>query len=42
MDNENLIYWTFPNGKRLPIGIDGGRYISWFPSAPLEAIEALK
>ncbi len=34
MDNENLIYW---HGK--PIGIDCGRYISWFPSAPREAIE---
>lgn len=37
MDAENLIYW---NGK--PVGIDGGHYIAWFPSAPREAIEAFK
>lgn len=32
---ENLIYW---NGKA--VGIDCGQYISWFPSAPAEAIAA--
>lgn len=32
---ENLIYW---NGKA--VGIECGPYISWFPSAPREAIEA--
>lgn len=32
---ENLIYW---NGK--PVGIDNGNYITWFASAPREAIEA--
>lgn len=34
--DENLIYW---NG--VAVGIDGGTYISWFPSAPKEAIKAL-
>lgn len=33
---ENLIYW-----KGVAIGIDCGIYISWFTSAPLEAIQAL-
>lgn len=32
---ENLIYW---NG--VAVGIDCGSYISWFPSAPREAIDA--
>lgn len=36
MENENLVYW-----KGRPVGIDMGRYISWFPSAPREAIEEL-
>ena len=34
---ENIIYW---NGK--PVGIDGGSYISWFSSAPAEAIVAFR
>jgi len=34
--DENLIYW---NG--VAVGIDCGRYISWFPSAPAEVIAAL-
>lgn len=33
---ENLIYW---NGKA--VGIDCGSYVSWFPSAPREAIQQL-
>jgi len=33
MDAENVIYW---NG--VPVGIDCGSYISWFPSAPKEAM----
>jgi hypothetical protein len=33
---ENLIYW---NG--VAVGIDCGTYVSWFPSAPKEAIESL-
>lgn len=32
---ENLIYW---HGKA--VGVDCGSYISWFPSAPREAIAA--
>lgn len=32
---ENIIYW-----KGVAVGMDCGSYISWFPSAPLEAIEA--
>lgn len=31
---ENLIYW-----RGIPVGIDCGTYISWFASAPREAIE---
>ena len=34
---ENLIYY-----KGKAVGIDCGRYISWFPSATKEAIEACK
>jgi hypothetical protein len=34
---ENLIYW---NGKA--VGIDCGSYVSWFPSAPAEAIAAFE
>jgi len=34
---ENLIYW---NG--VAVGIEFGSLIAWFPSAPKEAIEALK
>ena len=34
---ENLIYW---NG--VAVGIESGSRITWFPSAPKEAIEALK
>ena len=30
---ENLIYW-----KGVAVGMDCGSYISWFPSAPAEAI----
>jgi hypothetical protein len=37
MENENLIYWQ---GRA--VGIECGNYISWFPSAPREAIEAFK
>lgn len=33
---ENLIYW-----QGIAVGIDCGSYISWFPSASAEAIEAL-
>lgn len=33
---ENLIYW-----KGQLVGIECGDMISWFPSAPAEAIEAL-
>lgn len=33
---ENLIYWN-----DTAIGIDCGSYISWFPSAPREAITCL-
>jgi len=33
---ENLIYW-----KGVAVGIDRGNYVSWFPSAPREAIEGL-
>lgn len=36
MENECLIYW-----KGVAVGIDCGSYVSWFPSAPLEAIEGL-
>jgi len=36
MDAENVIYW---NG--VPVGIDCGSYISWFPSAPKEAVLAI-
>jgi len=31
---ENLIYW-----RGNVVGIDCGTYISWFPSAPKEAID---
>lgn len=34
---ENLIYW---NG--VAVGIDCGSYVSWFPSAPKEAIMELR
>jgi hypothetical protein len=34
---ENLIYW---NG--LAVGIESGNRIAWFPSAPKEAIAAMK
>lgn len=33
---ENLIYW-----RGIAVGIDCGSYVSWFPSAPPEAIKAL-
>lgn len=33
---ENLIFW-----RGIAVGMDCGTYISWFPSAPREAIEAL-
>jgi len=33
---ENLIYW-----QGIAVGIDCGSYISWFSSAPGEAIQAL-
>jgi hypothetical protein len=33
---ENLIYW-----QGVAVGIDCGTYVSWFPSAPKEAIDAL-
>jgi hypothetical protein len=33
---ENIIYW-----HGVAVGIDCGSYISCFPSAPREAIEAL-
>jgi hypothetical protein len=33
---ENLIYW-----HGVAVGIDCGKYVSWFSSAPKEAIEAL-
>jgi hypothetical protein len=33
---ENLIYW-----RGVAVGIECGNYVSWFPSAPKEAIEAL-
>lgn len=33
---ENLIYW-----RGNPVGIDCGDYVSWFPSAPKEAISEL-
>lgn len=33
----NTIYWQ---GR--PVGIDIGHFISWSPSAPREAIEALR
>ena len=33
---ENIVYW---NG--VPVGIESGRYITWFSSAPKEAIEEL-
>jgi hypothetical protein len=32
---ENLIYW-----QNVAVGIDCGAYVSWFPSAPREAIDA--
>lgn len=35
MDDINTIYWR---GK--PVGVDNGRWVSWFPSAPREAIKA--
>lgn len=35
MDNENLIYWL---GR--PVGIEAGGRITWFVSAPAEAIKA--
>jgi len=34
---ENLIYW-----KGIAVGIESGSQITWFPSAPKEAIAALK
>lgn len=34
---ENLIYW-----EGVAVGIECGKYISWFPSAPKEAIDALQ
>jgi hypothetical protein len=33
---ENLIYWN-----NVAIGIERGNYITWFPSAPKEAIKTL-
>ncbi len=33
MENEALIYW-----HGIPVGIDCGKYISWFAGAPQEAI----
>jgi hypothetical protein len=33
---ENIIYW-----QGVAVGMDCGVYISWFPSAPPEAIAAL-
>lgn len=33
---ENVIYW-----QGIAVGIDCGDYISWFPSAPKEAISEL-
>ena len=33
---ENLIYW-----QGVAVGMDCGDYISWFSSAPREAIEAM-
>jgi hypothetical protein len=36
MDNENLVYW-----HGLAVGIEVSGRITWFPSAPREAIEAL-
>lgn len=35
MENENIIYW-----RGVPVGVDHGRWIAWFCSAPREAIEA--
>jgi len=35
MANENLIYW-----QNVAVGMDCGTYVSWFPSAPREAIDA--
>lgn len=32
---ENLIYWN-----NVAVGVDCGPYVSWFTSAPLEAIAA--
>lgn len=37
MDNENIIYW-----KGVAVGYECGDYDVWFPSAPRDAIEALK
>lgn len=37
MNGENLIYW---HGK--PVGIETAGRICWFPSAPRDAIEAMK
>jgi hypothetical protein len=34
---ENLIYW-----QGVAVGIDCGSFISWFPGAPKEALEAYK
>ena len=34
---ENIIFW---NGRA--VGIDMGGWISWFPSAPRDAIEHFK
>jgi hypothetical protein len=34
---ENLIYW-----KGVAVGIESGNLITWFPSAPKEAIDALR
>lgn len=34
---ENLIYW-----KGVVVGIESGRMVQWFPSAPKEAMESLK
>lgn len=33
---ENIVYW-----EGVPIGIECGDHITWFPSAPPEAIAAL-
>jgi len=33
---ENLIYW-----RGVAVGIDCGGYVSWFPSAPAQAVREL-